>query len=61
MKQIKILVDESGEVEITTTGFKGQACEKATAELEKALGVVSKRKRTPEFFQSIAAQQKVGS
>lgn len=35
---INVLIDDEGNVEITTTGFTGSACQKATAELERALG-----------------------
>lgn len=51
MKSIQVLIDETGAVEIEAIGFKGNACEKATAGLEKALGVVRNKKKKPEFHQ----------
>lgn len=48
-KQIIIIVKDEGEVEIEAVGFKGNACEKATAALEKAIGVVRSKKHKPEY------------
>lgn len=60
MKSIEIIITETGEVQIEAVGFKGQACEKATAEMEKALGTVRSSKRKPDYYASTVAQQKVG-
>ncbi len=49
MKTIIVTVAENGEVEIETTGFKGKACEAATAALEKAMGVKTNSKKKPEY------------
>jgi hypothetical protein len=49
MKAITIDIDTEGQVTIEATGFKGSACEKATAEIEKALGTVASRKKKPEY------------
>ena len=50
MKLVEISVDSQGAITIETTGFTGNACEKTTAELEKALGVPSSRRKKSEYF-----------
>jgi hypothetical protein len=60
MKTILVTIDTTGEVKIDAIGFKGNACEKATAEIEKALGVPGKRTKKPEFFQGNQQSQKAG-
>ena len=61
-KSIEIIVSPSGEVSIDAVGFKGADCEKATAYLEKALGVVVNKSKKPECSQrtQTKTQQKVG-
>lgn len=61
MKQILIDIDADGQVTIEAVGFKGNACEKATAAIEAALGV-GKQNRKPEYYASeqVKAGQKVG-
>lgn len=49
MKSVIVIITPDGEVQIDAVGFKGTACEKATAEIEKALGVPSTRKKKPEY------------
>jgi hypothetical protein len=49
MKSIEITVSATGEVSIEATGFKGNACEKATKAIEAALGTVAARKKKPEY------------
>src|SRR5262249_3213824 len=49
MKQIIVEITPEGEVQIDAIGFKGTACEKATAEIEKALGLPATRKKKPEY------------
>jgi hypothetical protein len=60
MKTITVSVDETGTIKIDVTGFKGQGCEKLTAELEKALGVSGKRQRKPDFYQHNEQGQALG-
>jgi len=50
-KTIEIIVSPSGDVAIDAVGFKGSDCEKATAFLEEALGVVGRKSKKPEFTQ----------
>lgn len=61
-KTIEIIVSPGGEVSIDAVGFKGADCEKATAYLEAALGVVAKKTKKPEFSQRAKGQntQKLG-
>lgn len=61
MKQIKIEVSATGEVTIEAVGFKGQACEKATEAIEKAIGIAGKRTRKPDYYQGNEHAQKVGT
>jgi len=42
-RTIEIAIDTTGEIQIDAVGFKGPDCEKATAYLEGALGVVEKK------------------
>lgn len=51
MKTIKITVDEEGQIELETSGFKGKSCEQATEAMIKALGMQASSKKKPEFYQ----------
>jgi len=61
-KNIEVIVNTDGSLKIEAIGFAGPDCEKATAFLEKALGMASTRKRKVEYYQGVAAKrdQKVG-
>jgi len=61
-KTIEIIVSPSGEVSIDAVGFKGADCERATAYLEKALGVQDRKVKKPEYRQQVRQtnQQKAG-
>ncbi len=63
MKTIEVLVGTTGEIQIDSIGFKGPDCEKATAFLEQALGVVGKKVKKPEYHQRANAtnQQKLSA
>ena len=61
MKTIQVIITPAGQVQIEALGFKGQACEQATAELEKSLGATTGKKRKPEYFAATTAQQKAGA
>lgn len=58
MKTIIVTI-ENGNPRVETKGFVGAECLKATAELERALGVVTKDQRTPEFHARVAATERV--
>lgn len=60
MKRVTVEINNDGEVTIETTGFKGEACLKATEAIEKALGVPVQRKKKPEYYAQGAAQQRIG-
>lgn len=59
-KQIIVEVLPTGEVKIDALGFTGQACAKATALIEKALGTVTAKGRKPEFYRDQAQAQQQG-
>jgi hypothetical protein len=49
-KEIILKVDKAGKTEVEAFGFQGPECENATSWLEKALGLITKRKAKPERF-----------
>lgn len=49
-RQVIVEITPDGEVQIDAVGFKGTACEKATAEIIKALGFPVSKKKKPEFY-----------
>jgi hypothetical protein len=52
VKQLVVTVAPDGTVKIDAIGFKGNACEKATAAIEKALGTPKgPSAKKPEFKQ----------
>jgi hypothetical protein len=50
LRTIEITIDAAGIVSIETTGFRGNACEKATKEIEEALGLQKAKKKKPEYY-----------
>jgi hypothetical protein len=61
MKTIIVEISTTGEVKIDAVGFTGNACEKATAAIEAALGKTVSRQRKPEATQhTVGNQQKAG-
>lgn len=61
MKSIEVIIATDGAVAIEAIGFKGRACETATAELEQALGKTKTKLKKPEYHASNLAQQKAGA
>lgn len=61
MKTIIVNVDSEGQVEIEAVGYKGQSCSKATAALEKALGLAKTSKKKPEYYQTETTTQRIGT
>ena len=61
-RTIEIIVSPNGDIAIEAVAFKGADCEKATAYLEEALGVVRQKTRKPEYYQRshTRAQQRLG-
>lgn len=62
MKQIEIVIAPTGHLTVNAEGFKGTACEEATAFLMRCLGEITTRQRKPEYHQRArrAATQQVG-
>jgi hypothetical protein len=52
--EIEIVFTPEGEVRLETRGLKGKACLDEISALEKALGNVTERARTSEFYQQPA-------
>lgn len=57
MKTIEVIISTAGNISINAINFKGADCSKATEYLEAALGVVGKKTKKPEFYQSNKRQQ----
>lgn len=49
-KRIEAIIDENGEVTLEVHGTSGTECETLTADIEKALGKTTNRKRKPEYY-----------
>lgn len=49
-RTIEVTIDPEGIVTIEATGFRGNACEAATKEIEEALGLKKARKKKPEYL-----------
>lgn len=47
-KQIEVIVREDGSVKVTTRGYQGNECRKATEGLERALGLKTSDVATAE-------------
>ncbi len=44
-------IDEHGDVQVKTDGFKGDSCDVAMKPFERSLGKVTNRKHTNEFYE----------
>ena len=51
MKTIEVVIDQNADVTVSTSGFVGAECKKATADLERALGKTTKDTVTPDYHQ----------
>ncbi len=51
-REIQFTIDDNGEVSIQVLGVKGAECEKLTREMEEALGIVTTRQHTSEYWQA---------
>ena len=56
---IKITIDKMGKTKIEVDGVKGASCEELTKGIEKALGSVSSRKQTDEYFEQEVEENNV--
>ncbi len=50
MPEIIIDVDDEGEAEVKTKGFKGKSCLKASEFIKHALGTVKNTRKTSEYY-----------
>lgn len=49
-REIQFSIDDEGNVSIEVKGVAGGDCERITREIEEALGIVTNRERTSEFY-----------
>ncbi|HEC23521.1 MAG TPA: DUF2997 domain-containing protein [Chloroflexi bacterium] len=49
-QQIEFVIKPDGTVEEKVSGVSGPACEEITEAIEKALGEVVRREKTPDYF-----------
>jgi hypothetical protein len=61
VEEIIIDIDPEGNVRIEGKGIKGPDCLKLTAAIEEAIGTVTSRQKTAEFFQTPPIKRKVGA
>ncbi len=52
--EIELVFTPEGEVRLSTRGLKGKACLTETEALERALGTVTEREKTSEYYQQVA-------
>jgi len=57
-RTIEVTVSPAGDIQIDAVGFRGADCEKATAFLEQALGIVGNRVKKPEYHARANTQTK---
>jgi hypothetical protein len=51
-QEITVTIDQDGRATVTVNGIDGPGCEAATEALQRALGVVRSRERTPEYYRA---------
>ncbi|NDD91233.1 DUF2997 domain-containing protein [bacterium] len=57
-KELIIEISADGTLKIKTEGFKGSECEEELKPIERALGTVTERTRTSEFYQQKTTQKR---
>lgn len=57
MRSIEVVIDARGEVRLQTKGYTGAECRQASAEIEKALGIVQSDQPTAEMYTASTASQ----
>ncbi len=60
-REIEFTIDDHGEVSIKVLGVTGPECERITREIEMALGMVSSRQHTSEYYQQTDTGVTVGA
>jgi len=58
-RTIEVIVATDGSLKIDAIGFQGSDCEKATAFLERALGLETDRSKKPEYHANRSVKQRV--
>jgi hypothetical protein len=53
VEEIKVTIDEHGNVKISVFGIPGPLCLKATEEIERLLGGQVEREYTSEFYRDV--------
>lgn len=53
MKEIKITIDEEGNVTLDVNGVQGNLCLTETKKLEQQLGIITKRNKKTSFYAKI--------
>jgi hypothetical protein len=56
-KLIEVVVSPTGETTMQTKGYVGAECQQASKWLEQSLGIVTKDRKTTEFFQTENTQE----
>ena len=51
-QEITVTIDQDGQATVAVSGIDGPGCEAATEALERALGAVRSRERTPEYYRA---------
>ena len=51
-QEITVTIDQDGQATVAVSGIDGPGCEAATEALERALGAVRSRERTPEYYRT---------
>ena len=50
-QEITVTIDQDGQATVAVSGIDGPDCHAATEALERALGTIRSRERTPEYYQ----------
>ncbi len=56
-QELEITIDDEGNVQIKVIGASGPSCLDLTKDIEAALGVVTDRQRTSDFYQQPQEQR----
>lgn len=55
-RKVTLIIEENGAVQMDVEGVKGKACTELTADVEDALGVVTKRTKKAEYHQIVSKE-----
>lgn len=56
-QELEITINKKGDVQIHVQGVDGKSCLEMTKELEEALGIVTLRENTSEFYKQENTQE----